>query len=108
MSTSPCANSLPSPLASPLHTGWPRVDVAEGGHSELEQALERYCAEHPNAADSVEGVRTWWLADPTIPREAVEEALDALVDRGLLAVRALSDGTIVYFSQPPSPRSRGS
>jgi hypothetical protein len=86
-------------LAPPLHAGRARVDVADGGHSDLERALERYCAEHPNAADSVEGVRSWWLADPTIPREAVEEALQALVDRGLLDVRILSDGTVVYFSR---------
>jgi hypothetical protein len=68
-------------------------------HSELEEALARYCAAHPNAADSVDGVRRWWLADPAIPLADVEAALEALVERGMLDVRRLPDGTIVYFSR---------
>jgi len=73
--------------------------VPRARHSDLEQALERYCADHPNAADSVDGVRRWWLADPAIPIVDVEAALDALVDRGMLDVRRLPDGTRVYFNR---------
>ena len=67
--------------------------------SDLELALEHYCADHPNAADSVEGVRRWWLADPAIPLSDVEAALASLVERGLLDVRRLPDGTDVYFNR---------
>lgn len=73
--------------------------VPAQSHSELEEALARYCAAHPKAADSVDGVRRWWLADPAIPLADVEAALDALVKRGVLDVRRISDGTAVYFNR---------
>jgi len=68
-------------------------------YSELEDALEQYCTAHPNAADSVDGVRRWWLADPAIPLADVEAALEALVKRGMLDVRRLPDGSAVYFNR---------
>jgi hypothetical protein len=74
--------------------------LASETHSSLEQALEGYCALHPNAADTVEGVRRWWLADPAIPLADVEVALDALVARGRLDIRRLPDGTAIYFHRP--------
>jgi hypothetical protein len=73
--------------------------VANENDNDLESALARYCADHPNAADSVEGVRRWWLADPAIPLAEVEAALDAMVRHGLLDVRRLADGTQVYFNR---------
>ena len=68
-------------------------------HRDLELALERYCTDHPHAADSVEGVRRWWLADPAIPLADVEAALGELVERGMLDVRRLPDDTAVYFNR---------
>ena len=76
--------------------GWA---VSTRSHTELEEALRRYCAAHPNAADSVDGVRRWWLADPAIPLADVEAALEALVKRGMLDVRRLPDGTGIYFNR---------
>jgi len=73
--------------------------VPNDNKSDLERLLEHYLASHPNAADSVEGVRRWWLADPAIPFAAVETALEAQVERGLLDVRILPDGTAVYFNR---------
>jgi hypothetical protein len=69
------------------------------GPSELEQALEHYCAAHPNAADTVDGARRWWLGDPAIALDDVEAALEALVTRGLLDVRRLPDGSAIYFNR---------
>ena len=65
--------------------------------SDLELAITRYCAAHAKAADTVDGVRTWWLAAPACPLADVEAALVALVARGVLAVRRLADGTAIYF-----------
>jgi hypothetical protein len=73
---------------------------------ELERALLRYCADHPFAADSVEGVRRWWLADPAIPLADVEAALAALVARRSLDIRRLPDGTQVYFNRAARPPGR--
>jgi len=59
--------------------------------------LERYCAAHPHAADTADGARRWWLADPTLFLDEVELALEALVSRGVLATRVLPDGVAFYF-----------
>jgi hypothetical protein len=68
--------------------------------------LERYCAAHPNGADTVDGVRRWWLGDPAIPFGDVEAALEALVKRGVLDVRPLHGGLAVYFIRAArDPRS---
>jgi phage host-nuclease inhibitor protein Gam len=73
--------------------------VSSDSHSELEDALERYCSVHPNAADTVDGVRRWWLRDPAVALDDVEAALEALVKRGLLDVRRLPGGIVIYFNR---------
>ena len=58
----------------------PRDDVGEG----LAERILRYLDEHSIAADTAEGVRTWWLLEQD-SRESigdVEHALDLLVRRG--------------------------
>jgi hypothetical protein len=71
--------------------------VPQERHSTLTvPAIRRYCAQHPNAADTVEGVRRWWLADLLCSREEVERALAELVARGEVIERSLADGTILY------------
>jgi hypothetical protein len=80
--------------------------MSKARYSDLELALMRYCSDHPDAADSVEGVRRWWLADPALPLVDLEAALGTLVARGMLEIRLLPDGTAVYFSRASSvPRS---
>lgn len=64
---------------------------------DLELELRRYCAEHPNAADTVDGIQRWWLADFACSRQDIELALGELVKRGEFAERSLPDGSIVYF-----------
>ena len=71
---------------------------------DLEAELERYCDAHPHAADSVDGVRRWWLADPDVALDEIQAALEALVKRGLLDVRWLPDGTAIYFNRTGHPR----
>ena len=71
---------------------------------DLEAELERYCHAHPHAADTVDGVRRWWLADLGDSLDEVEAALEALVKRGLLDVRWLLDGTAIYFNRTGQDR----
>lgn len=58
-----------------------------------------YFATHPDAQDTLEGIVEWWLLEQRIKwsRAYVQEALDELVARGLLAERK-SEG------QPPCYR----
>ena len=68
----------------------------------LIETIETHLAEHPNAADSVEGVTRWWLAGyrAGVSRQDVEEALEVLVQRGRLRSVRLADGNTLYCSVP--------
>jgi hypothetical protein len=76
------------------------VAVPSNDQNDLEERLERYCEAHPHAADNIDGVRRWWLADPAIPIADVEAALEALVKRGTLDVRRLPGSGAIYMSRP--------
>lgn len=52
----------------------------------------RYLDENPNAGDTADGILQWWLFERTIveEQEALDRALDCLVDRNLIvAVQTL-------------------
>lgn len=61
-------------------------------------AIRRYLRDHPNAADTLDGVATWWLAgnadDEWLTR--VRGAVELLVHNGELERRTLRDGTVIY------------
>jgi hypothetical protein len=63
----------------------------------LESAIRGYCSKHPNCADTIEGIRRWWLADLTVPLADLESVLERLVALGVLERRGLLDGTIIYL-----------
>jgi hypothetical protein len=60
-------------------------------------AIRRYLEAHPNASDSLAGVRLW-LRD--LPEEPTEEvvgiALERLVAQGQVKARAVAGGAVVY------------
>jgi hypothetical protein len=60
--------------------------------------IRRYLSAHPNAADSRDGVLRWWLTRQRIEEsaDAVQRALDHLVELGLIRVERLADGTVVF------------
>jgi hypothetical protein len=64
----------------------------------IARIIDRYVTEHPNAADTPEGIRSWWIARhlPRTSLEDVQKALDHLVVRGRLIRVTLADGTTVY------------
>jgi hypothetical protein len=88
-------------MVRPLHEPLCDVDVALADPGQpmasLESAIRQYCANHPSCADTVEGIRRWWLADLTIPLEPLEAALERLVDLGELERRVVPDGTTIYL-----------
>jgi len=63
--------------------------------------LARYLAEHPEAKDTIEGIRRWWLPEghPYGAAE-VQEALDELVRRGWVVVRAVPPHRRLYGANP--------
>ena len=65
--------------------------------SELSIEIRRYCAAHPNAVDTIEGI-AWWLAlqryDDALCE--VREAIDQLVRDGVLVRFQTDDGGSVF------------
>lgn len=85
--------------------------------SVLCQGILHYLRDHPSAADSLEGIASWWLppSDFSTTQEAVQMALNLLVAEHRIARIDLADGQTLYQSvdkisgshpawKPPSPR----
>jgi hypothetical protein len=63
----------------------------------IAEMIERYVIEHPLAADTPEGIRSWWIASEwQASLEDVQKALDHLVESRCLSRMVLTDGTIIY------------
>ncbi len=62
-----------------------------------------YLDSHPAAADSLDGIGRWWLADSiqNTHFDALRQAMDDLVDRGLVQARRTPDGEVIYFRAAP-------
>jgi Fe2+ or Zn2+ uptake regulation protein len=73
--------------------------------ADIAEEIARYLADHPDAADTVEGIRRWWLLGqrPEHAATQVQHALDWLVHRGLVVKRVLRDGQVVYAKAGDKP-----
>jgi hypothetical protein len=62
------------------------------------QGILQYLHDHPEAADSLEGIAAWWLPSPehAPALEAVQEALALLVQEHRIARIDLADGRTLY------------
>ena len=71
------------------------------------EAILQYLQNHPNAADTAEGIAEWWLTeqDANESEVFVEQALNHLVKQGLLKRHVLVEETILYELAPPTPPS---
>jgi hypothetical protein len=82
------------------------VATLSGQIIEIAAIIERYVTEHPRAADTAEGIRSWWVASERYGNslEAVRQALDYLIQAGRLMRTTLPDGTAIYARAAlPSP-----
>jgi Fe2+ or Zn2+ uptake regulation protein len=87
--------------------------------SEICLGILRYLQDHPEAADSLDGIASWWLPQSghSVSIESVQAALVQLVEEHRIARIHLADGRTLFQSidkvsgshpawQPPSPRRR--
>jgi hypothetical protein len=56
--------------------------------------IQRYLDEFPKAADTVDGIATWWLND--VPEPIIQAALDDLVSRGVMKREMVTGGRPQY------------
>jgi len=71
--------------------------------------IARYLEEHPNAADTLDGVAQWWLLRQRYQesRKTVETALAWLVEQGLVTKSTTAGGQEIY-SRTPRPHDEQS
>jgi hypothetical protein len=72
--------------------------------AQLARELSRYLETHPEASDTLDGIARWWLARQRYDdaRELVGEALELLVDCGVVRKRTLPDGVTLFEKKPTS------
>ncbi len=65
---------------------------------EIEDAVLSYLDRHPLAADTLEGIASWWLPQQryVTAQARIEAVLQQLVLQGELRVRTLPNGTALY------------
>lgn len=66
--------------------------------SHVAAELLSYLSNHPMAADTLEGITSWWLPRQRyeMERRRIEQALEELVEQGLVTKNRLVDGTTLY------------
>ena len=64
-------------------------------------AIEGYLEQHPDAADSSQGIAQWWLPAYAagVPVVTVEHALADLQQRGLVRRTQLPGGQVIWSAQ---------
>ncbi len=68
------------------------------GKSELCRRILSYLAEHPQAADTIDGIAQWWLQDPPLqPGDGrLQEALNDLTAQSLILASRAANGHVSY------------
>jgi DNA-binding MarR family transcriptional regulator len=64
----------------------------------VSQHILDYLKQHPQANDTLEGLARWWMLRQQVSNSVtdVKEALDALIEQGLVKKRESPDGRILY------------
>ena len=74
---------------------------------EIAGKIRRYLSDHPNAADSLEGIVHWWLVRQQVEfsTENVKKALDYLVSNGLISRSKTLEGKVLYANKKKTPKA---
>ena len=88
----PNVESYPNQRRNSVHS------VNESNIVDAAEAIQRYLAQRPNAAETVEGVAKWWLARQRYDESVVlaQEALEYLESRGQVVRFHLAGGRVMY------------
>lgn len=73
--------------------------------SEIALAIEHYLRQHPNASDTVEGIRMWWLPiDWQVDINDVEAALNELKEQGRIRRQINTDNHVLFCASRDQPK----
>ena len=63
----------------------------------IANAVLGYLDQHPDAADTVDGIAKWWLPEPwCVDPDSVQSALTRLEAQGAVLRRTLADHHVLY------------
>jgi hypothetical protein len=66
---------------------------------QIADEIEFYLQNHPNAADTIEGIEKWWLSSETeVSTLILQQALNYLCMKSILKSNDNLNGNIVYSS----------
>jgi len=84
-------------------------DGGSAGDPEIEEAVVSYLRNHPEAADTLDGIVSWWLPLQRYEtsKARIEAALTHLVEVGVLQRDRLPDGEKLYSCVAGRPRAPG-
>jgi len=70
---------------------------------EVKAAVLAYLHRHPNAADTLDGIISWWLPQQRyeIERQHIKRTLGDMVESGQLRCDRLPDGAVLYALNQP-------
>jgi hypothetical protein len=76
------------------------VDCNEINFIQVVREIQQYLHEHPNAADTLEGITRWWLShlNGEVSHSLVQQALDILVSESIVSVKKNYCGDAIYSS----------
>ena len=74
------------------------MDAENTDFAAVAAAIRRYLCDHPNAADTLEGIARWWLSGNSGNEllTDVERAMEQLMTQGEVVRQTLRDGTVIY------------
>ena len=74
------------------------MDAENADIAAVAAAIRRYLRDHPNAADTLDGIARWWLSGNSGDEllTDVERAMQQLVTQGEVVRQTLLDGTVIY------------
>ena len=80
-----------------------RQSSDDAGAKEVEDAVLTYLQRHPKAADTLDGIVSWWLPQQRyeIERQHIKRTLGEMVGRGQLRCDRLPDGAVLYALNHP-------
>ncbi len=79
-------------------TKYPGKKSVGGNEAEVERSVLAYLRRHPQAADTLRGIVTWWLPQQRYESgvQHIEHVLGRMVSEGLLHRDPLPDGEVLY------------